>query len=796
MNAVFEGNKAVGASVRRVEDPRYLEGRASYVDDLQSAGLLHLAFVRTSNAHAKVVDVDVTSALEVPGVVAAYTADDLAGLMKPILAESSLPGYNASFRPALATDRVRFVGEAVAAVLAESRYAAEDGVDAVVLDEEPLPVVTSIEDALAPGAPLIHDDLPSNVHNHFHLVEGDVEGAFAAADLVVEREFRSQRVAPVPLEPRSMIARWDPAGPELTLWISHQAPHMLRTGISRFMDLPESSIRVVSPDVGGGFGAKLILYTEDLVVAAVSRLSGRPVKWISDRREDLLTTMHGREQIHHVAAAVRADGRVLGVRVKIMASNGAYAVWPMTAGLDSGQASENVTGPYDIPNYERDVYAVCTNKAPMGPYRGVGRPMACFTIERLMDEIGREVGVEPLEVRRRNVVRTYPYETPTGLRFESGSSAESIELIDELLGVAEFRTEQRRLRERGVYAGLGVAAMVEHTALGPDEVSRKGIDMVLGMESASLAVEPDGRVTVQVGTHSHGQGHETTFAQVVADELSISHEDVRIRFGDTAAVPYGLGTWASRSTVYAGGAAILAARQVRDKVLEIGAHLLEASPGDLELVDGSIQVKGSPGRGLSFRDVAYTAIHKPNLLPPEIEPGLNAVRRYKAPDPGSFTNAIHAALVEVDVATGVLSIRRYVVIEDCGVMINPMIVEGQVHGGVAQGLGHAILEDMHYDELGQPLTTTFMDYLLPGFNEVPTIEIHHLESPSPHSLGGFKGMGEGGAINPPAVIANAVTDALEPFGIRVDSTPVTADWILARLAEAGETHTTTGGDRG
>jgi carbon-monoxide dehydrogenase large subunit len=669
-------------------------------------------------------------------------------------------------------------------VLAESRYEAEDGVDEVVVDEQPLPAVTEIEQAMADDAPQIHEGLPGNLHNHFTLTEGDVDGAFEEADLVVENEFRSQRVAPVPLEARALIARWDPAGPELTLWISHQAPHMLRTGLSRFMELPESAIRIVSPDVGGGFGAKLILYTEDMVAAAVSRLSGRPVKWASDRREDLLTTMHGREQIHRVQAAVRKDGRVLGVRVRIFASNGAYAVWPMTAGLDSGQASENVTGPYDISNYERDVFAVCTNKAPMGPYRGVGRPMAAFTMERTMDEIARQLDLEPLEVRRRNVIRSYPHTTPTGLTFESGSSAESIDMMEELVRVPGFRAEQKRLRKERVYRGLGVAAIVEHTALGPDEVSRKGIDMVLGMESAAVSVEPDGRVTLKVGTHSHGQGHQTTFAQIVADELTVPWEHVSVRFGDTAVAPYGLGTWASRSTVYAGGAAILAAREVKEKALRIAAHQLEANPDDLELTDGRFGVKGSPSSGMSFAEVAYTALHKPNLLPPEIEPGLDAVRRYKAPDPGSFSNAIHAALVEVDIATGVVRIDRYIVIEDCGVVINPMIVEGQIHGGVAQGLGHAMLEDMHYDESGQPLTTTFMDYLLPGFNEVPKVEVHHLESPSPESLGGWKGMGEGGAINPPAVIANAVTDALAPFGISVNRTPVTPDWIVAQLIAA------------
>ena len=644
--------------------------------------------------------------------------------------------------------------------------------------------MTSIEDAIAPGAPLVHDAVAGNLHNQFNLVTGDIDAAFVEADHVLEREFRSQRVAPVPLEPRGMVALWDSAGSDLRLWITHQAPHMLRTGLSRFLGIPESSIQVVSPDVGGGFGSKLILYPEELVTAAVACICGRPVKWTSDRREDLLTTMHGREQLHRVAVAYCNDGRVLGVRVKIMADNGAYGVWPMTAGLDSGQSSENVTGPYDIQAYERDVYAVCTNKAPMGPYRGVGRVSACFTIERAMDEIALALGLEPLEVRRRNVVRSYPYETPGGLRFESGSSAESIDMLEKLLDVNGFREQQARLRERGIYRGLGVAAMVEHTALGPEEVSRKGIDMVLGMESAYVSVEPDGHVTLRVGTHSHGQGHETTFAQIVADQLSIPYQHVRVRFGDTASSPYGLGTWASRSTVYAGGATILASGEIKEKMLAIAAHQLEASPADMELVDGRIGVKGSASRSLSFADVAYVALHKPNLLPPEIEPGLDVTRRYRAPDPGSFTNAIHGALVDVDVRTGELKILRYVVIEDCGTIINPMIVDGQIHGGVAQGIGHALLEHMHYDETGQPITTTFMDYLLPGFNEVPPMEIHHLETPSPDSLGGFKGMGEGGAINPPAVLANAVRDALRPFGIAVDRTPITPSWILQQLTEA------------
>ena len=781
----FEANKLVGARIRRREDPRFLQGRGHYVDDLRQRGLLHLAFVRSEIAHAVVREVDVSAARDVPGVLGVYTAADLQAIVKPIRAVSSMPGYQAADTPVLASERVRYVGEPIAAIVAESRYEAEDGAEAVIVETTPLPPITTMEQALADGAPAIHDSIANNLFNHFELCAGDTDAAFAAADFVHEAEYRAGRVAPVALEPRATIAEWDPATGELTVWASHQAPHLLRTGLSQHLSVPESRIRVISPDVGGGFGSKLILYVEDLVVAAVARMTGQPVKWVADRREDLLTAMHAREQVHTVQAAVRDDGRVLGLRVKIMASNGAYAIWPMTAGLDSGQASENITGPYDIQSYERDVSAVVTNKAPMGPYRGVGRPMACFTIERTMDEIAARLGLEPLEVRRRNVIRSYPYATPTGLVLESGSSAEALDDMEKLLDVERFRAEQDELRSRGVYRGIGVAAVVEHSALGTQEVARKGIEMGLGLESAIVRAEPDGHLTAIVGTHSHGQGHETTFAQIVADEFGLPIEKVTVRFGDTAVVPYGLGTWASRSLVYAGGAATLAARDVRDKALEIAAHQMEASPADLEMVGGEILVKGSPSKGMSFADVARIAIHKPQLLPEEIEPGLESTRRYRAPDPGSFSNSLHGVVVEVDVATGEVDVLRYVVIEDCGTIVNPLIVEGQVHGGVAQGIGQALLEEAYYDESGQPLATTFMDYLIPGFNEVPRMEIHHLSSPSPNTIGGFKGMGEGGAINPPAVLANAVTDALRPFGVRVDHVPIARDWIVRSVAEAG-----------
>jgi len=780
----FDSHKLVGTRIRRREDPRLLQGRGSYVDDLRRPGMLHLAFVRSEAAHARVVSVDVDGARTVPGVVAVYTHADFAALVRPILADSTRAGYQSAETPVLAGDVVRYVGEPIAVVVAESRYEAEDGAEAVAVDLQPLPALITMEQAMAPASAAIHPTIPDNLFNHFQVNHGDTDWAFAQADFVLDTEYRAGRVAPVALEPRATIAEWDYAGEELTVWSSHQAPHLLRTGFARHLKMPEGRIRVISPDVGGGFGSKLTLYVEDLVTAAAARLCGRPVKWVSDRREDLLTAMHGREQIHRLRVAVRDDGKVLGIRIKVMASNGAYAIWPMTAALDSGQSSENVTGPYDIPNYDRDVYAVVTNKTPMGPYRGVGRPMACFSMERTLDKVALHLGLEPLEVRRRNVIRSYPKATATGLVIESGSSAEALDQMEELLDLTAFRAEQARLRSEGVYRGVGLAAVIEHTALGPNTAASKGIDIGLGMETASVRAEPDGHLTVLVGTHSHGQGHATTFAQVVADEFGLPMDMITVRFGDTAVVPYGLGTWASRSLVYAGGAAILAAGDVRDKALQIAAHQLEANVDDLEMSGGEIRVKGSPDATIAFAEIARVANHQPHLLPPELEPGLESVRRYRAPDPGTFSNSLHGVTVEVDIRTGLVALQRYLIVEDCGTLVNPLIVDGQVHGGTAQGIGQALLEEIPYNEDGQPLATTFIDYLLPGFGEVPRMHVHHRESPSPHSLGGFKGMGEGGAINAPAAIANAVTDALAPFGVIVDHTPITPDWLLGRIRAA------------
>ena len=777
-------NKLIGARVRRREDPKFLRGRGRYTGDTHPPGMLHVAFFRSDVPHANIADIAVGPAREVPGVVGVFTAGDISRLVQPISVEVTMPGYQGCDYPVLGRDKVCFVGQPIAAVVARSRYEAEDGAAAIAVEYHPLPPVLDVDRASEPGSATIHPSVPDNLFNHFTLAEGDVEGAFARADHLVELEIRNGRCAQAPLENRVVIAEWDELYEELTVTVSHQAPHLFRTGLAEFLELPESRIRVTSPDVGGGFGGKLTVYPEDLVTCALSRLVGRPVCWTCDRREDLLTTMQGREQVHRIRAAVDNDGRVRGVRVTIKASNGAFPIWPMSAGLDSGQASENVTGPYDIANYERDVYAVATNKAPMGPYRGVGRVAACFAIERMMDEIAHRSGLDPIEVRRRNVVREYPYVTPAGLRFESGSSAEALDQMERLLNLAELRKEHERLRASGVYRGVGFAAIVEHTALGPDEVSRKGIDMVLGMESACIRVEPDGTITAIMGTHSQGQGHETTFAQVIADELGIPLGHVKVRFGDTSVAPYGLGTWASRSLVYGGGAAILASRDVMAKAVRIAAHTLEVAAESLVYRDGAVAVRGGAPTTITLEEIARIANHRANRLPDDIDPGLEATRRYRAPDPGSFSNALHAAVVEVDLRTGAVGILRYVVIEDCGTVVNPTIVEGQLHGGIAQGIGQALYEHAVYDEDGHPRAVTFADYVIPAASGMPRMEIHHRESPSPDSIGGFKGMGEGGAVNPPAAIANAVTDALKPFGIKVNHTPIQPGWIVDAVRAA------------
>ena len=776
----------VGARVRHVEDPRYLTGRGHYTDDIPIPGALHVAFARSTHAHANIVSVDAEGVMKVPGVVAVFTAEDLVGEVDPIAADCSYSTYQQTPQEVLLSKKSRFVGEPIVAVVAEDRYAAEDGADEVRIEYEPLPAVTSVDQAMEEGATVVHEGAPDNVHVWFHRVSGDPDAAFEEADFTIDLELSTQRYAAVCMEARAVAATYDEFRDELMIYNSNQTPHLFRTATSRFLGIPEHHIRVIAPDVGGGFGQKTLLHPEDILVPYLARRMKTPIKWISDRREDLQTSMHAREQIHRVSAAVRNDGRVLGIRARILADNGAYSCWPVSAALDCGQAADNVTGPYDIRNYERHVYAVVTNKTPMGPYRGVGRPHGCLTAERIMDEVARTLDMDPAEVRRKNFIREFPYITASEFHLESGDYFATLQLGLDKFGYEEKRKEHAELAKKGIYRGVGMAFNVEQSAHGKSEWERKGVVVAAGYDTAEMRVEPDGKVRLAVGLHSHGQGQETTMAQIAADQLGLQVEDIRVVYGDTGQVPYGFGSYSSRATVYCGGATILAARDIREKATKIAAHLMEANPDDVEMQrGGKFAVKGNPAQSISLEEVAKIANHRAAKLPEGIEPGLDSLHKYCANEWGSFANAVHIVEVEVDIETGQLTIGKYVIVEDCGTVVNPLGVEAQIHGGIGQGIGGAFLEEMAYDDAGQLLSGTFMDYLLPGFTDVPDVDIYHLETPSPINVGGFKGMGEGGCINVMPAIANAVIDALKPIGeVQINTSPITAESVLAKVREA------------
>ena len=778
----------LGARVRRVEDPRFLTGRATFVDDVVRPRMLHAAFVRSPLAHADVLGVEAGRARAAEGVRDVLTGHEAAEVAGAIVCDSTFDGWQATEYPALATDRVRFVGQTVAAVAADDRYLAEDACELIEAEYGERPPVASIEAAIAEGAPRLHDGWADNVFIRRHFRGGDVDAAFAVADGVLELDLVSNRHSGIPLETRACIAEYDPGGGDLTLWSATQIPHLLRTGLADALRLPEHRIRVIAPDVGGGFGIKGHLFPEEIAVCLLSMRTGRPVKWVEDRREHLMACIHAREHHHRLRVAYRRDGTVTGLRARVHVDCGAYSVYPWTASMDAGMALGILPGPYRVRAYECEALSVATSKCPLGPYRGVSRPAACLSIERAMDEVAHATGLDPLEVRRRNLVRgdEFPYESVTGLTYDSGSYVEALDrLVEEsdLQGLWRMREEARG---RGRHLGIGVACYTEQTAHTTTEFAKRGVPIIFGYDAATVRMDPSGKVAVQLSTHSHGQGHETSMAQVVADRLGLGLEDVRVVFGDTASAPYGHGTFASRSAVLGGGACHRAATQVRGKLLAFAAHHLEAAEEDLVVEGGRISVRGADRHGVAIADLARWAYHRPERLPDGMEPSLEAVATYDAhPGSGTFANAAHLALVEVDVETGAMKVLRYHVVEDCGRVINPLIVEGQVHGGVAQGIGGALLEEIVYDDDGQILTTTFMDYLLPGATDVPRIGVAHLETVSPFTIEGIKGMGEGGAIAPGPALAAALADALAPIGHAfVNELPLTPGRVRRFVAEA------------
>lgn len=777
------GGKYFGAAVKRREDPRFLRGEARYVDDVKLAGMLHAAFLRSPHAHARIAKIRTEAARALSGVARVFTFTDLERWMKPLpLFGAVPPGLAAAIRfdvrqaPqfALCRERARYVGEIVAMVVAESRARAEDALDLIEVEWEPLPAVVDMMRAAESGGLLIHPEWGTNVGVGFTHSIGDANGAFARAEVVVSESFRIQRYVGMPIECRGVVAAWDRRDGTLTTWNSTQVSHFVQQGLTVALDLPPHKIRVVAPDLGGGFGTKASGYAEDALVPIAAMVLGRPVKWIEDRREHMGGATHARHQTHEIALAAMRDGTILGVRDRIWLDLGAYNVWGIVLPYNT---VAHLIGPHRIKHMRVDVQGVVTNKTPNAPYRGAGRPETVFAMDRAVDCLARELGMDPAELRRRNYIRAdelpydfgMPYRDGNPLIYDTGDFPAALEAALEAAGYAEFRREQERLRAQGVYRGVGISGYVEGTAIGP-------------YEGATVKLDLHGRVLVATGAVSSGQGHETSFAQVAADALGVPLDWVTVIGGDTAAVPFGVGTFASRSAVTAGNSIADACREVRAKLARAAATLLEAAPEDIEIEDGKAFVRGTPGSAVDLARVVQASIPtfaKPGVASPDFEASA-----YHHVPTVTYASAVHVAQVEVDTGTGGVKLLRYVVAHDCGKVINPIIVEGQVHGGVAQGVGGALFEDMAYDTEGQLLAGSLMDYLVPTASDLPPIETVHLEFPSPRNPLGVKGLGEGGAISPPAAIANAIEDALAPFGVRITETPVTPARIQALLSAA------------
>lgn len=771
----------VGARVSRLEDPRLLSGRARYIDDIRRPGMLHLALARAQVAHARILEIDVEAALETGDDIRIFTGADTLGLA--VTAIQDVPEFQPSSQPLLATDKVRFVGEPVVAVLADDPYLAEDAAELVFIDYETLPVLADPKTAMAEGAPLMFDGWRDNRFIEGQMKGGDIEAARKAAAHVIKRTYRTQRQAGNPLECRGVVAEYDPSDESLTVWSSTQIPHLLRTYLAEELEWPESRLRVVAPEVGGGFGVKGQIFAEEVLVAWLALQTGRPVKWIEDRREHLLASIHAREHEHTLEAYVDSDGRLLGLKADISVDCGAYSTWPFTAASDPGMVAKVLPGPYDFGAYEATFRAIATNKCPVGTYRGVGRPSAVFSQERLMDDIAAELGLDPIELRLKNVVRSFPYKNVLGFTYDEGSYAASLEMIRDLL--VDDREEAERLRDSAdIRVGVGIACFIEQGAHGTADFTRRRVPIETGYEAARVRMMPDGQVVVESGLQCHGQGHETTFAQIAADALGVAPQHVLVRHGDTLTTPYSVGTWGSRGAALGGGAVHMAATEIAEKLRAIAAHLLDAGNQEIVLADGFARIGTDPECSVKISDLARAAQRNLDRAPEGFAPGLEAFAACDGPPDGTYSNAVHAAVVAIDIVTGKLTLRRFVVVEDCGTVINPTIVDGQVAGGVVQGIGSALFEHFVYNEECQPLTTNLADYLLPASADLPDIEIHHIATPTPLTPLGAKGMGEGGAIGPAAAIANAVSNAL---GVSVSETPLGASavWALIQKARQG-----------
>jgi aerobic carbon-monoxide dehydrogenase large subunit len=783
--------------VRRNEDPRLLRGMGSFVDDIDPPGVLHAAILRSPYGHAHIGKIDTSRARRHTGVRAVYTAADLGDFNQPAPLVVPHPNltHGRTQRP-LAVGKVCYIGEAVAIVIGEDRYTAEDGVGLIDVDWEPLPAVVDFRVAAEPGQPLVHQDVPHNVAARLEQVVGDPDGAFRDAAYVFEEHLLIERSCGSPIETRGVVAVFDPLQQSLTVWDATQAPLTIKNGLANMLGLPEFKVEVIAPDVGGGFGTKIMMFfAEEVLVPWAAMQLRQPVKWTEDRREHFISANQERGQLHTARVAVDSEGRILAIESAFIHDTGAYTPYGMVVPIIT---VTQLPGPYKVPNYRSEFTVVYTNTPCVSPYRGAGRPHACFVMERLIGRIARELGLEPNEVRRRNFVLPEEFPWDVGLpfqdgaptRYDSGNYPAGLALAEEMIDLAAFRARQQTARVEGRYLGIGFGAYVEGTGIGP-------------YEGAHVRIEPSGRILAVTGLTSQGQGHYTSFAQIVADRLGCDVADVTVVTGDTSRFNWGAGTYASRALVTAGNAIGLAASAVRDKVLALAAELLEVSPGDLDLANGKAMVRGAPGRELTLGALATAAnpiryayakeanqaalrLVKPRegaVLGQGEQPGLEA-RGFFAPERATWASGQHAAIVEIDPLTGNLRFERYVVVHDCGVVINPTIVEGQIHGGVAQGIGGAFYERLHFDESGQLVNASFMDFLMPTAVEIPDIEIAHIETPSPLNPLGVKGVGEAGTIPVAAVVAEAVEDALAPLAVRVREMPLSPGRIRELIDEA------------
>ena len=774
MNAPTKGSGPtwVGRAIRRVEDPALLAGRGRFTADLPAA--LRVRFVRSPVAAGRI------ERITIPDGANVVTAADLAAV-KPITPALHKFGYVPIAQPVLAADLVRFVGEPIAAAIASTEAQAEDLADAVSVEIGGSAAVTDARAALAGDAPLVHAHAARNL-----VVEGKVETpgfatAQSAAHRLVAIELRSRRQNATPLEGRAGHAAFDPVSERVTLTCATQMPHLMRTAIADLIGMPEGELRVVAPDVGGGFGQKMSLVPEYLVLVWLARKLRTSVAWTEDRRENLVASFHSRDQSIRLQGAFAADAKLLALSAEVVANVGAYSCYPTTCAVEPLMAMAELPGPYDVRAYACVARGVLTNTCPMAPYRGVSRPAITTALERLMDAAAIEFGLEPVEIRRRNLIGKFPYTSATGLVFDEGSYRQTLDMAAEALDVPAFRRRQQHERSRGRYLGIGFAAFSERTGYGTPAFAARGMGVTLGWETVELAMDPSGGVEVRIGASPHGQGLRTTLAQLVADEIGIAPERIQIVHGDTDRTPYGWGTFASRSLVIAGGASVLAARKVRAKLKKIASHLLETAADDIVLKDGAARVAGTD-RTLPIEALARAAYHQVHLFKGEIDPAICETATYDPP--GTFSNACHACIVEVDPETGRVMIERFVVAEDAGRLVNPMIVDGQIVGGIAQGIGNALLEEIVYDESGNILTATLADFLPPTSREMPPIELLHLETLDGTTITQAKGLGEGGAIGAPAAVLNAVNDALAPFDVTIEEIPATPRRIRAALRQA------------